>query len=643
MSVDMSQFYQIFFDEAEEHLAEMEKLLLSLDIGNPGTEELNAIFRAAHSIKGGSGTFGFTDMAEVTHVLETLLDKLRKGELQLRTEMVDAFLMAVDVIKTQLAAHRGEGERDESAEVEVCRNLEELSENQTLDPMTRYEIALQDLPQPLIEQLKRIGEAQIEEKEGEFRILLLTSESELVIREMLEFFVPTDAVSMSKVEESYGFFDTPEEDESFGFFEPEPEPYGFFEPEQVEEAYGFFEPVVEIPKKAEEPKAKPAVQSETIRVSVEKVDQLINLVGELVITEAMLAQTAAGLDSAVFEKLQASLAQLERNTRDLQESVMSIRMMPISFVFNRFPRVVRDLAAKLEKQVELATEGETTELDKGLIERIADPLTHLVRNSLDHGIESPEKRVASGKNPKGKIMLRAFHRGGSIVIEVSDDGGGLNRKRILEKAASRGIPVHEGMPDGEVWQLIFEAGFSTAEVVTDISGRGVGMDVVKRNIHELGGRIEIESKEGMGTRISISLPLTLAILDGMSIGVSDQTLIIPLNCIVETLQPRKSEIKSVSGEKRLLGVRGEYVPMVVLHEVFNLPPKSQDIEQGVAVIVEVDGRKVALFVDDLLGQHQVVIKSLESNYRKVHGISGATIMGDGSVALILDVSELLAA
>lgn len=646
MSIDMTQFYQIFFEEAEEHLSEMEKLLLSLDIANPGAEDLNAIFRAAHSIKGGSGTFGFTDVAEVTHVLESLLDKLRKGELDIRKEMIDAFLRATDVIKLQLAAHRGEGERDEAAEQDICRELEAFSEADA--PLRNIEATLQAGEHAqLLERLKEIGRVEIIEcpEQGPWRIRIETSQNESTLREMFEFFLSPEAFSFSTgEEESYGFFEPVQEEEAFGFFEPV----------QEEQSYGFFEPLPDVtlappeqPREAVQSSAKaqpkPTVQGETIRVSVEKVDQLINLVGELVITEAMLAQTTAGLESAAFEALQASLAQLERNTRDLQESVMSIRMMPISFVFSRFPRLVRDLAGKLDKQVELITEGENTELDKGLIERIADPLTHLVRNSLDHGIESSSRRIAAGKNPVGSIRLRAFHRGGSIVVEVADDGAGLNRKKILEKAASRGLAVHEGMPDQEVWQLIFEAGFSTAEVVTDVSGRGVGMDVVKRNIHELGGRIEIDSVEGTGTRISISLPLTLAILDGMSIGVSDQTLIIPLNCIVETLQPQKAEIKSVSGEKRLLGVRGEFVPLIVLHEVFNLPPKAQDIEQGVAVIVEVDSRKTALIVDDLLGQHQVVIKSLESNYRKVHGISGATIMGDGRVALILDVGELLAA
>jgi two-component system chemotaxis sensor kinase CheA len=384
----------------------------------------------------------------------------------------------------------------------------------------------------------------------------------------------------------------------------------------------------------------PAAAESSIRVSVEKVDQIINLVGELVITQAMLTQSASQLDPLIVESLQNGLSQLERNTRDIQEAVMAIRMLPISFVFSRFPRVVRDMANKLNKQIELKTLGEGTELDKGLIEKIADPLTHLIRNSLDHGIEMPDKRVAAGKSPTGTITLNAFHQGGNIVIEVADDGGGLSRSKILAKAKERGMNVSDDMPDAAVWMLIYEAGFSTAEVVTDVSGRGVGMDVVKRNIAELGGRVEIESAEGFGTRTTIRLPLTLAILDGLSISVGGQTFIAPLGSIVESLQVHSDDLKSVSGEGHLLRVRGEYLPIVALHEVFGIQNAVTDFTKGIVVIIETEGKKTALMVDELLGQHQVVIKSLESNFRKVHGISGATIMGDGRVALILDVAAL---
>jgi two-component system chemotaxis sensor kinase CheA len=378
----------------------------------------------------------------------------------------------------------------------------------------------------------------------------------------------------------------------------------------------------------------------TIRVGVEKVDQLINLVGELVITQAMLLQSASGVDPVEFERLHNGLTQLERNSRDLQEAVMSIRMMPISVVFSRFPRVVRELSQKLGKKVELKLVGEGTELDKSLIERITDPLTHLVRNSLDHGVEMPDVRAAKGKQPTGTITLRAYHQSGNIVIEVNDDGAGLDRQRILAKAKERGLQVHDQMSDQEVWQLIFEAGFSTAEQVTEVSGRGVGMDVVKRNIHAMGGRVEIESMTGIGTRMTVRLPLTLAILDGMSIAVGGETYIVPLGYVIESLQAEQDMIKSISGVERLLFVRGEYLPVVALHEVFGVPGAITNLERGIMVIIEADGTKVAVFVDALVGQQQVVIKSLEANYRKVNGVSGATIMGDGHVALILDVAVL---
>lgn len=393
--------------------------------------------------------------------------------------------------------------------------------------------------------------------------------------------------------------------------------------------------------KARAPVAAAAAADSSIRVSVEKVDQLINLVGELVITQAMLLQTAVQMQDAAPERLVSGLAQLERNTRDLQESVMSIRMLPISFVFSRFPRVVRDLSGKLGKQVELKTSGETTELDKSLIERITDPLTHLIRNSLDHGIESPEKRIAAGKSPVGTITLKAYHQGGNIVIEVGDDGAGLNRQKILAKAREKGLQVSDQMSDSEVFGLIFEAGFSTAEQVTDVSGRGVGMDVVRRNIQAMGGRVEIESMPGIGTRMTVRLPLTLAILDGMSVAVGQQTYILPLSYVVESLQPQAGDIKTLSNLARVIQVRGEFLPVVVLHELFNLQAAVTDYTRGIMVILDADGAKAALFVDALVGQHQVVIKSLEANYRRVPCVSGATIMGDGHVALILDVSALV--
>jgi two-component system chemotaxis sensor kinase CheA len=369
---------------------------------------------------------------------------------------------------------------------------------------------------------------------------------------------------------------------------------------------------------------------------------MINLVGELVITQAMLAETVSTMDPVLHERLINGLGQLERNTRDLQDSVMSVRMMPINLVFSRFQRVVRDSAVKLNKKVQLKVIGEGTELDKGLIEKISDPLTHLVRNSLDHGIEPPEERIAKGKDPQGTIVLSAAHQGGNIIIEVTDDGAGLNRERILAQARKKGMAVTDGMTDNDVWQLIYAPGFSTAIAITDVSGRGVGMDVVKKNIESIGGRVDVNSREGQGCTVSIRLPLTLAILDGMSIAVGEQIYIIPLSFIVESFQPAKGDINGISGQQgQVVHVRGEYLPLISLHKVFNIPTMITDPTEGILVLLETEGKKVALFVDELVGQHQVVIKSLETNYRKVLGMSGATIMGDGRVAMIMDVGALV--
>ncbi|WP_082708652.1 chemotaxis protein CheW, partial [Thiobacillus denitrificans] len=428
--------------------------------------------------------------------------------------------------------------------------------------------------------------------------------------------------------------------------------YGLFEPEKTDAvqpavataaATAAAAPAAEArnPGRRATDKEGTGQESSSIRVGIEKVDQLINLVGELVITQAMIEQRISVLDPIQYERLLNSVGQLTRNTRDLQEAVMSIRMMPMDYVFSRFPRMVRDLAGKLGKKVEFVTRGAATELDKGLIERIVDPLTHLVRNSVDHGIEMPEKRRASSKNETGKLTLSAAHQGGNIVIEVSDDGGGLSRERILDKAKQQGLPVSDTMPDADVWQLIFAPGFSTAEVVTDVSGRGVGMDVVKRNITAMGGTVDIRSVPGAGTTIAISLPLTLAILDGMSVRVGEEVYILPLGYVIESLQPAAADVKEIAGQGQVVKIRGDYLPLIPLYQIFAIEPNFTDPAQGIVVILEADGKKAALLVDALVGQQQVVVKNLESNFRKVAGISGATILGDGGVSLILDVSALL--
>ena len=775
MTVDMSQFYEVFFDESEELLAEAERLLLGLNIEDPDNEDLNAIFRAAHSIKGGAATFGFSDMAEVTHVLENLLDKIRKHEMALTAEHVDAFLAAKDVLEMELDGHRNGAEVNQDQVADVQMMLKSLSEaggvavkpaptldnpvpaaeakqepaaeapsaeekevksetdastsNTTEGGVAVFNIVLPEVTDKdlsnLQDELGLLGEVTSKKQDNGRYVLTLTGDSsEDDIVSICSFILdPNDLVitkagataqAAEKQAEPANEKAEIEEDEGFGLFtDDEPETkavketpkvdakapqekvkveeevgYGLFAEEgkeNVEEGYGFFAPFKphkdaekadligddtpvsdEAAASAQEasadnaaseakatPAAKPAasankkvdkaVSAETtsIRVGVEKVDQLINLVGELVITQAMIDQRVSEMDPVQNEALINSVTQLTRNTRDLQESVMSIRMMPMDFVFSRFPRMVRDLANKLGKKVDFVTEGATTELDKGLIERIVDPLTHLVRNSVDHGIEKPENRKAAGKGDTGKLTLSAAHKGGSIVIEVTDDGAGLNRDKLLAKAKSNGLEVSESMTDTEVFGLIFAPGFSTAEQVTDVSGRGVGMDVVKRNIASMGGSIEIRSALGYGTTISIALPLTLAILDGMSVSLGESLYVLPLNLIVETMQPKMEDIKTVTNEGLMVHVRGEYLPIIPLYALFNQETEITHPTEGVLVIIEAEGKKAALFVDALVGQQQVVIKSLETNFKKIQGISGATIMGDGSVALIIDVPSVI--
>lgn len=679
MSIDLSQFVQVFFEETAEHLANMESLLLQLDVGSPDAEDLNAIFRAAHSIKGGAATFGFTDLTDVTHILENQLDRVRKGALQLRPDMVDTFLEAGDTLANMLHAHQSGGEADAQLAGVVCAKLQALEITSPADSspivltIDKSKVAAEQLA-IATKNLLDSGWSSISSYEFQWQLSLPP------ILDGLEFLLPTGAYRLGSQSDAPIDVASPilvesEEDAGFGFFDPLPEPsadegYGFFEPitekkdvapiAEEGDGYGLFIPVepttpvvnevlpavetVKAPAKrvvAEKAKENQHSDSTSIRVSVDKVDQIINMVGELVITQAMLAQVVGQLDNAQFESLHAGIAMLERNTRELQESAMSIRMMPISSVFSRFPRVVRDTANKLGKKVRLLTFGENTELDRGLIERLADPLTHLVRNSLDHGIESPEVRKSKGKDEQGTLTLKAFHQGGNIIIQVIDDGGGLNREKILAKAKAQGMTVNDSMTDSEVWPLIFEAGFSTAEVVTDVSGRGVGMDVVRKNIQGMGGRIDIDSIRDAGTTMTIRLPLTLAILDGMAINVGGDIFVIPLAFIVESLQPNPGDIKQISGKGLVLYVRGEYLPIITLNEALTQRRIGIEVERGLFVILESELGKTALLVDDLLGQSQVVIKSLETNYKKVPGISGATIMGDGRVALIIDVESLV--
>jgi len=687
-NIDLNQFNQVFFEECAEHLAEMERILVSLPDEGPDEEQLNAIFRAAHSIKGGAGIFGFQDMTVVTHVLESLLDRMRSHEIAFSTIMVDLFLEAGDVISMQLAGHRdGAFVRQEAIDQIRCKLQQVIDAGSVA---ARAEIAfsadsaaqpdstaagracqcyeLEFTPDPdifkrgvrlesLFAELEELGELTVTAEipvTPEFstfdpeictscwQLTLVTTASEADIRDIFEFVADADQLKVHIVPENI-------DNNLHSAALEAPATAGLQENLTQDATCITGSDIVDTAigrrtydKNELAPAAYGRRTSEaesSIRVGVTKVDQLINQVGELVITQLMLAQTAASLDPVLYENLHRSLLQLERNTRDLQQSVMSMRLVPISIVFSRFPRMVRELSSKLGKQVELKTVGDTTELDKGLIEKITDPLTHLVRNCMDHALESPEARIAAGKDRCGMITLRASQVGGRIVIDVIDDGAGLNRDRILSKAVERGIPVSDSMSDEEVWQLIFAPGFSTAEVVTDISGRGVGMDVVLRNVQSMSGRVNISSEPGKGTRVTISLPLTLAILDGLSVAVGEEKFIIPLNSIVESLQPTTESLKTVNG-RNVVHVRGEYIPIIALYELFNMDALVKDPEKGILILIDVEGEKAALLVDALLDEHQVVIKSIETNYRKVDGTAGATILGDGRVALILDVNSL---
>ncbi|MFM0244333.1 chemotaxis protein CheA [Paraburkholderia sediminicola] len=761
MTLDITQFYQTFFDEADELLAQMEQLLLNLDIAHPDPEDLAAIFRAAHSIKGGAATFGFTALTETTHILESLLDRARNNELVLRKDMIDTFLETKDVLSGQLADYRASAEPDAAVARAICAKLEQLHAESSLGAAQGQPAAA--APAPVAAQAVQVAEAagqggtppehvveQAVQAAGEWtdgepaqtgqaagagdaggaagphlKITLRgvgEKDQELLAEELgnlgnivgqvksggdLTLWLQTDvtaddiiAVCCFVIDESQisigrgtapvdetqqGEPGTPDAADSSPVQAAQTAPAVKAEqaassapvahtaaPAQAAATHGLFDasaasvstaantpaPAAAAPAAAssapaastaaaeqDRKAARPAAaaggaEGSSIRVGVEKVDQLINLVGELVITQAMLAETTSTFDPALHDRLFNGMAQLERNARDLQEAVMSIRMMPMDYVFSRFPRLVRDLAAKLGKEVELVTFGQATELDKSLIERIIDPLTHLVRNSLDHGIETVEARRAAGKDATGQLVLSAAHHGGNIVIEVSDDGAGLRRDKILAKAAKQGMQVSETMSDEEVWNLIFLPGFSTAEQVTDVSGRGVGMDVVKRNIQSMGGHVEITSHAGKGSTTRIVLPLTLAILDGMSVKVGNEIFILPLNFVMESLQPQAEDIYTVANGERVVRVRGEYLPLVALHEVFTVEDAKQEPTQGIVTIMQTEGRRFAMLIDELVGQQQVVVKNLETNYRKVHGISAATILGDGSVALIVDVAAL---
>ncbi len=684
--LDLSQFFDTFFDEADELLAEMEGLLLALDVDAPNADDLNAIFRAAHSIKGGAATFGtFEDLAETTHVLENVLDDIRNGKLPLRAEMIDLFLATKDVLSDMVAAYRQSTPLAPEHSQSIREQLMDLRQQPIhSDPAAQAEkkylkIHIESIrprdAAALRNEMALMGEVLHEEsKEDAITFWLDTTTAVADIIAVSCFVVNEDQITTSQAPlpadaveslnaptevatESIAATSaestsaTPAESTSAVSADPTPETSAASTPKpsaaSPSAAPGASEAAAQSQKKtvadaagAPRPEASRRGDSSTLRVGVERVDQIINLVGELVITQAMLVQTATDLDPVLHDRLLNGIEQLERNARDLQEAVMAIRMVPMDYVFNRFPRVVRENAQRLGKNIRLVTRGQATELDKSLIQRIIDPLTHLVRNSIDHGLEMPEQRIAAGKDPEGVLTLSAQHQGGHIIIEVMDDGAGLNREKILKKAMQQGLVSNENIPDEELWQLLFAPGFSTAEKVTEISGRGVGMDVVRRNIQGMGGHVYVTSEKGQGTTTRIVLPLTLAILDGMSVKVGDEVFILPLSHVMESMQPEAAQLRTMTAGEHVLYVRGEYLPVVSLGEVFGVAAYEPDPTRAIAVVLQAEDTRFALLVDQLLGQHQVVVKNLETNYKKIPGISAATILGDGSVALIVDVFAL---
>lgn len=801
MGIDVSQFLATFYEESFEGLEIMESELLNLDVGAADNETINTIFRAAHSIKGGSGTFGLNAVSDFTHVMETLLDEMRDGRRDVTQEAVNILLSSVDVLREMLTALR------DGTAIDVVRVADTKSQldallggeaatdfGQSSAPVATVPSSFQlwsiefkphlDMlrtgndPVRMFRELSGLGELSAEvdlselplweelvpeESHISWKLMLESDKGEDAIREVFEW---VDDECDLKISQSAGLFNEPVKEaaaetsqrndsglmvdvleQSFNALAPKgehlvkrfydelfkrhPQVQPLFSkttkdkqqtkllaalklvvnnlrnPDTLKSAllemgarhqqYGVIKehyplvantlldvmsevagdlwtaeisqawtgalnaiaeimlsgytadksaPAASAAVETGKPQArKPAATGDTsIRVSIDKVDELINMVGELVITQSMLSQygEAESIDAACIEKLRDGLAQLERNTRELQEGVMRIRMLPISFAFQRFPRLVHDLSSKLEKNIQLKMSGEQTELDKTVMEKIGDPLVHLVRNSLDHGIEKPDVRVAKGKPEQGTVHLNAFHQGGNIVIEIIDDGAGLNKEKIVSKAVERGLLSDaESISDEQAHDLIFHPGFSTADVVSDVSGRGVGMDVVRKNIRSLGGTVEVKSTPDVGSTFTIRLPLTLAILDGQLIKVGCETYIVPLISIIESLQVKVDRVNTVSGKGEVFRLRDEYIPIVRLYHVFGVEPDNTDLSSGLLVVVEAEGEKVALFVDDLYGQQQVVIKSLETNFKKVDGVSGATILGDGTVALILDVKGML--
>jgi two-component system, chemotaxis family, sensor kinase CheA len=703
LDLEMEEILKVFFEESFEGLDAMESGLLALD-AQADRETINTIFRAAHSIKGGAGSFGFMEISRFTHAVETLLDQMRNGERAVTPEVVQVLLQAVDVMRGMTESAQAKRAISTASADALGVELAKILAQKSPEPVAASPTAAHaPTPTPI----SAPAAAAASDEPAGWRIafrpdlsLFKTCNDPIRMFQQLESLAPVKvtahvevlpplddldptqcylawtlaiegAIDKAQITEVFDWVDANSsiQYESLGADAAVPRP-AVPSPAAANAAViqhapaatpgAPAAPAAPAPPAAstsgiEPPAARPAaapaapspakggVDAGSIRVATEKVDALINLVGELVITQSMLNRFADHHDPADLEALRRGLTNLSRNTHELQESVLKIRMLPISFSFNRFPRLVHELSRKLGKKIELKLTGESTELDKIVLEKIGDPLVHLVRNSLDHGIEMPAARIAAGKSETGTLELNAFHEGGSIIIEVKDDGAGLNKQRILTKARERGlIEAGADLTDEQIYNLIFLPGFSTAETVSDVSGRGVGMDVVRRNIKDLGGNVQIFSVEGRGSTMRIRLPLTLAILEGQVLRVGKEIYVVSLVSIVETVQPTREQINSIGGTSEVFRHREDYLPVIRLHELFDIEPDSRDLVEGLLMVVEADGRRAAILVDELLAQQQVVIKSLDTHYKQVPGLAGATIHGDGTVALILDVPGLIA-
>lgn len=685
---DLSQFKATYFEECAELLANAEETIARLQDGSGNDEDLNAVFRCVHSIKGGGGAFAFEDLVRFAHVFETALDALRSGRAEMSSHVADLMVRGNDVLGDFVrAAQEGIALAPDHGD-DVLGHLSAITSGGGIPATPKpaaappappvpsfktYRISLIPTPAMLktgndpllmIRELAAMGDLEVvadrsrlpslTEMDSQASYLtwsftLLTDKSKELIRDVFEF-VDGDTAEIT-IDEVVGAI----EGDGWGLFEPlaasEPTKAGSAE---EGDGWGLFEPLPTT-EASTTPAAKAAatttpqpvasggpVHTASIRVDLDKVDRLVNMVGELVITQAMLGQQASGFSVETHPELFQGLQELSHHTRELQESVMAIRAQPVKALFSKAPRLVRDLSSKLGKQARLVMSGENTEVDKTVIEQLSDPLTHLIRNALDHGLETPEERIAAGKPVEGTIHLGAEHRSGRIIIEITDDGRGIDRKRVLEKAMEKGL-VERGaqLTDEQIDMLIFAPGFSTAAALSDVSGRGVGMDVVRKNIQDVGGRVVVQSTPGAGSRFILSLPLTLAVMDGMLLAIGRERYVLPLTNIVESLRPAAQQARSLVNVGDVLTLRGEYIRLIPLHHLFGIRHAITDPTKGLVVVVETEGGdRIGLLVDELLGQQQVVIKSLDSNFRPVEGISAATILGDGRVALILDVGAI---